>query len=182
MTLRYRHPGEDTLRAWAAARCANDGVLDPVAVVAAVEREVAKHRKLLDENPNLCGAPLRDLLRAKAVPAPGPELEARNRAALAVVRVPIYRTTAQAIELANRTNARLKAEQPELHRHLAKAGGSSVAVTRQLINEQLEREAFGAARSGLQGTTDSSAKADRAAAVPTALNPEALQPARLRVR
>jgi len=184
VTLRYRHPGADTIRDEVYARCAREGVTNPKARERLVEQETAKHRALLDENPNLCGEPLRDLLRAKAALPPGPELEARNRAALAVVRVPIYRTERQAIELANRADAHLKANQPELRRELPKGGGCAVTVTRQLMGEQLEREAVGAARSvDLRVSTDSTAgNAGRAVAADAPLNPKALQPARLRVR
>jgi hypothetical protein len=182
VSLRYKHPGEDTIRDMVYAQCARDGIKNPKARDALVEQKIAEWRPVLEENRNFHGEPLRDLYRARAMPAPGPELEAANRAALVPVRVPIFRTLAQACELANREDAHLKAHQPELRRQLAKGGGSSVTVTRGLMGEQLEREAFGAARSGLQGTADSPAQADRAAAVPAALNPEPLKPARLRVR
>ena len=184
MTLRYKHPGLDTVRDMVAAECASQGIKNPKLVAAAIEAKCAEPlvQALLSEHPNLHGAPLLDLLKAPPEPPAGAELEARNKAALDVVRVPIYRTKADAIALAKRTNAHLKAHEPALHARLAKGGGSAVGVTRQLMSEQLEREAIGAARSGLQGSANPPAKADRAAAVPAPLNPVELQPARLRVR
>jgi len=146
LSLTYEHPGLSTIRDVVAAQCANEDVHDPRVVDAAVEKRIAELRPLLDENPDLHGALLRDLLTAKATPSPGAALEARNRSALEPVQTPIYGPNLEeAIALADRTNAHLKARHPRFARLLLRGGGSSPAIVPRLLEEQLERECRGGA-------------------------------------
>lgn len=132
--VRLKHPGLSTIRTYAHSQFQRH---DPQGEQKLVTKLVAKYGRALDEDQNLCGERLLDMMRALPAPPPGPALEAQNIACLETIEKPFFRRNAS-IGLVNRTREYMRKNLPERHKLLA--GVSSVAAIRPELNDQLERE------------------------------------------